>query len=330
MEGHGNDVDTGAMQALERLLHPDLRDITLSLLPLLESIPPLSEDLLPLMREMVATGGHPALPKPTVKAVEIAGIADSPGLSVHVVNCQPGARLPAVLYLHGGGFVAGTPAVELSVMQEIARDLACVVVAPQYRLAPEASFPAPVDDAEATLRWMHAEATALGIDTSRVALFGRSAGGGLAAMLSHRLRAEAELAPCVQILLYPMLDDRTGAVPGQPARPLGPMWTAQQNQFGWQALLGAATSSDAGRAAAVPGRYTDVAGTAPTWISVGTLDLFAEENLAYALRLLGAGTPVELHLIPGVWHGFDLACPDTPISRSFRENYLRALRCAFA
>ncbi|GJG89374.1 esterase [Gemmatimonadetes bacterium T265] len=277
----------------------------------------LDRDTLPEFRSAVlAAYAQLAPPGPTPPEVRtVPGPAGAPG--VRVLVYQPaatrpaGAKAPAVLYLHGGGFVVGTPDMMDAFSRALADEHGAVVVAVDYRLAPETPFPGPVEDCYAALTWLVAQADALGVDASRIAVVGHSAGGGLAAALALLARDRGVYALAGQVLIYPMLDARTGT----PAAPVDNpttgnfQWTRPMNRFGWGALGG-----DAGPDAIPPerrGHYSpalaaDVTRLSPAFIAVGSVDLFLEESVAYALRLSRAGVPVELHVYDGGVHGFDL------------------------
>jgi acetyl esterase/lipase len=159
---------------------------------------------------------------------------------------------------------------------------------------------------------------------------GESAGGGHAAMLAIAARDRGEFPLVAQILIYPMLDDRTGSTGAVPAQIGQFIWTRGSNRFGWSALLGTPAGSLRVPAGSVPARTASMAGLPPTFIGVGSIDLFVEEDMQYARRLVAAGVPTELLVIPGGYHGFDLIVPDAPQSRFFLEAWSGALRRAFA
>ncbi|MGO8793238.1 MAG: alpha/beta hydrolase fold domain-containing protein [Candidatus Sulfotelmatobacter sp.] len=190
----------------------------------------------------------------------------------------------------------------------------CLVVSVDYRLAPETHFPGSLEDNYAALRWLYTNADTLGIDRKRIAIGGESAGGGHAAALAIAARDRKEFPILFQLLIYPMLDDRTGST-----RPVPPgigefVWNATSNRFGWTSLLGVPAGSPTVPAGAVPARVENVAGLPPAFISVGAIDLFAGEDIEYGRRLLEAGVPTELHVIPGAYHGYNLLAPQTTVS----------------
>jgi triacylglycerol lipase len=226
--------------------------------------------------------------------------------------------------MHGGGFVAGSPLADGPRHLALAADLHCCIVSVDYRLAPETPFPGGVEDCYAALTWVFANADALKVDAARVGVMGESAGGGLAAALALMARDRGERMLAFQHLIYPMIDDRTGSgLNGSPY--LGEFsWTAPNNQFGWSALLCGLEGSEETSPYAAPARATDVSRLPPTFISVGALDLFLGEDLDYARRLVGAGVPVELHVYPGSFHGFDFD-PSASVSKQARRDSSAAL-----
>jgi len=188
----------------------------------------------------------------------------------------------------------------------------------EYRLAPEHPYPAPLEDCYAALTWL----TRLpAVDSARVAIGGASAGGGLAAALALLARDRGEVAPILQLLAYPMLDDRSAAKPKNLNYRL---WSPSSNRFGWAAYLG-----DADPQVAVPARRDDLSGLPPAWIGVGTHDLFLDEDLAYAERLTAAGVPCHVEVVPGAFHGFDLIAPKAQVSQAFFSSQCASLRGAF-
>jgi acetyl esterase/lipase len=215
-------------------------------------------------------------------------------------------------------------------LQGIATDCHCVVVSVDYRLAPETRYPGSLQDNYAALKWAHAHAEELGIDRSRIAVGGESAGGGHAASLAIHARDRNEVPIIFQLLIYPQLDDRTGS--SHPAPPaIGHfMWTPSANRLAWSSLLGVPAGSSKVPVSAVPARVASVAGLPPAWIGVGSIDLFVEEDMEYARRLVHAGVATELSVVRGAFHGFDLLLPDAEASQQFSASWKTALRKAFA
>jgi acetyl esterase/lipase len=203
--------------------------------------------------------------------------------------------------------------------------LRCAIYSVRYRLAPEAPHPAPLEDIYSVLAWLHANAPQLGLDPARIGIKGESGGGGLAAAAALYARDRTGPKFAFQHLIYPMIDDRTAV-----RKDLHPcvgefVWTRENNHFGWRSLLGKEPGSADVSPYAAAARAADVSGLPPTYISVGGLDLFLEENLTYADRLGRAGVPVELHVYPRAYHGFYRAV-NARVTRQAEHDTREALR----
>jgi len=242
---------------------------------------------------------------------------------VHRPASSPGP-LPALLWIHGGGYVIGSAAQDDAVCRRFADQLGIVVAAVEYRLAPEHRFPVPLHDCHDALVWLAGQPT---VDPTRVAVGGASAGGGLAAALAVLARQRAEVPLAFQLLAYPMLDDRTAERTDLDESNFR-LWNNEANRFGWQSYTGHRPGSDEVSGLAAPSRLDDLAGLPPAWIGVGTLDLFHDEDLAYARRLREAGVGCELDVVEGAFHGFDLVRAKAGVSRAFRSAQLTALGAA--
>ena len=247
----------------------------------------------------------------------VPGPAGAPAVRVLIYRpahtpTHTGNKRPAILYLHGGGFIAGRPDMMDVASSKLANDSGAVVVAVQYRLAPETPFPGPVEDCYAALAWLFAEADALGVDATRIALLGHSAGGGLAAALALLARDRGAFDLRAQFLIYPMLDPRTGTADAPTNNPVAGEfgWTRKANRYGWDAMRGGAGIPSDRISHFAPALAEDLSGLPATFVGVGSLDLFVDEDITFALRLARAGTPVAAHLYPGGIHGFD-AFPGT-------------------
>lgn len=226
---------------------------------------------------------------------------------------------PALLWIHGGGYIIGSPAQDHAQSRRFAARLGVTVAAVQYRLAPRHPYPAALEDCYTALTWL---AGLPAVDPARVAIGGASAGGGLAAALAILAHDRSEIPLAAQLLVYPMLDDRSvGAEFDNPGHRL---WTQESNRIGWSAYLGGADPE-----VAVPARRQDLSGLPPAWIGVGTLDLFHDEDLAYAARLREAGVPCDVEVVEGAFHGFDGLAPKTAVSRDFFDSQCATLRRAF-
>lgn len=273
-------------------------------------------------------------PVAAVEARSIPGPRGAPEVRLFIVGASTTQRpRPAVLYMHGGGYVSGNTASSwprYTGLQDIAKAHDCTVVSVDYRLAPETPFPGALEDNYAALKWLHANAESLGVDRTRIAVMGESAGGGHAATLSIAARDRGEIPILFQLLIYPMLDDRTGSTRDVPPHVGAFIWTRQANRFGWSSLLGVPAGSQRVPKDSVPARATNLRGLPPTYIGVGALDLFVREDIEFAERLIDAGVTTELAVAPGAYHGFFFLAPDAEISKRFSTAYNAALAKAFA
>lgn len=286
--------------------------------------------------EMVAQfkkmAGMPALPAPAPQPVErmIPGPQGAPKVRVWIVDPAPAEKnKPVLLHIHGGGYTMPDPTL-MPRIQTIGTDCQCVVASVDYRLAPETRHPGALGDNYAALKWVHTNAAELGIDPKRIAIGGESAGGGHAAMLAIHARDRKEIPIIFQLLIYPMLDDRTGITRQTPSHIGHYVWTAAANRLGWTSLLGPQAGSAKLKANGIPARVNDLAGLPPAWIGVGAIDLFVEEDMEYAQRLVQAGVATELKVVPGAYHGFDLVARESSIAKDFTVSWKTALRKAFA
>ncbi|MEE3848985.1 alpha/beta hydrolase [Gordonia sp. LSe1-13] len=231
------------------------------------------------------------------------------------------ADVPVLLWIHGGGYVFGKAQQDDEMCRRFSTDLGAVVVSVDYRLAPEHPFPAALDDCHEALGIARELA---GVDLSRIAIGGASAGGGLAAQLALRVRDLGEQAPVLQLLVYPMLDDRTGSDGPADNESRFRVWNSSSNRYGWTSYLG-----DAVPEVVAPARRDDLADLPPAWIGVGDLDLFYDEDLAYAEQLRAAGVTCDVEVINGAFHGFDLVTATAPVSKEFFRMQVAAVRKAF-
>ncbi len=235
----------------------------------------------------------------------------------------------ALLWIHGGDLVVGHPEQDHELCSGLADQLEIAVLSVDYRLAPDHPFPASHDDCYAALRWLRHHAAALGVDPDRIAVGGASAGGGLAATVAQH--AHDDRSPVAfQLLVYPMLDDRTTLRPRD--RRLGRIaFTPAMNRYGWSSYLGRRPSfADPGRYAAAS-RRSNLSGLPAAWIGVGSLDLVHDEAVSYAHRLQDAGVACQLHVEPGMYHGADVGLSASVSSmRLFRERMATALGAGLA
>jgi acetyl esterase/lipase len=235
--------------------------------------------------------------------------------------------LPALLWIHGGGYVLGSADENDPEVKAFVSEAGCVAVSVNYRLAPETPYPGAVEDCYAALKWLYTHVAELGVDPNRIAIGGGSAGGGLAAALGLLARDRGEVPLIFELLIYPMLDDRT-VTADDPHPYTGEFgWTREVNHFGWKSLLGHEPGTGDVSPYAAPARAESLAGLPPTYINVGAIDLFLEEDIEYARRLMRAGVPTELHVYPGAYHGFP-GIPQAQVTQAFYRDMFNALRRA--
>lgn len=251
-----------------------------------------------------------------VRGVEVAAVNGDVTVRIHrprVVR-RPG---PALLWIHGGGTLMGTAAQEDRFCRKLVNFTDVTVVAVDHRLAPEHPFPTPLEDCYAALLWLSRQSW---VDTTRIAVGGASAGGGFTAALAQLAfdRGDVELA--LQMMVYPMLDDRTGTGAGSQRRV---MWTGRDNQLAWRWYLAGADPETV-----APARRADLTGMPPAWIGVGSGDLFHDECRAYSDRLRQAGVAVHEEIAEGAFHAFDLIAPNAAVSQRFFASQCRAIRSA--
>jgi triacylglycerol lipase len=303
------------------LVDPELR-------PLLEVFPTVrfSAETLADIRGRRFPMPPPDTSTTTLEHLSVPGL--TAGTVVDLLVYRPKAAtapVGCVYHIHGGGYVIGAAKDQEAAHRALAAELGCAIVSVDYRLAPETVFPGAIWDCYAGLAWTFGHAGELGIDPARIGVMGESAGGGLAAALALMARDKDEYRLAFQHLIYPMLDDRTCVRP-EPHPHTGEfIWTAHNNRFGWSSLLGCAPGGEDVSAYAAAARADDLTELPPTYISTGALDLFLEEDLDYARRLMRAGVTVELHVYPGAFHVFDLA-PTAKVAQQARRDSLEALR----
>lgn len=306
-----------------------------ALAPLLDLTPsaPLNAETLPLIRasrnEMaLAAASDTNFPDVAVSEHFAPGAAGSPDVRLLVYTPkETTSPAPGFLWIHGGGYVMGSADSDNERVKGFVHEVGCVAVSVDYRLAPETTHPGPVEDCYAALKWLHTNAESLGVDRSAIAIGGASAGGGLAAALTLLARDRGETPIAFQLLIFPMIDDRTVST-SDPHPYTGEfVWTPETNRFGWSALLGHEPGQADVSPYAAAARAERLEGLPPAYISVGALDLFLDEDMDYARRLMRAGVPTELHVYPGAYHGYQ-AIPDAWMSQAEQRNGVDALRRA--
>lgn len=316
---------------LTKLLDPELKG---PIKMMLSQMPPMSFDDIPAARaaskQMMAAMKEqmPDIPGVTAEDRTVPGPEDSPDVTVRIYRPEKQAgRLPALLWIHGGGYMFGDIDQEDFTAKRFASAAECVVVSVDYRLAPEHPYPAPLEDCYAAFKWLSAHADELGIDRSCIAIGGASAGGGLASGLAILARDRAEVKTIFQLLVYPMIND-CNIAPACDVLPETLFWTRENNMIGWRSYLGCEPGGEGISCYAAAFRAIHLEGLPPAYITVGDLDLFSQEDIEYSRRLIEAGVPAELHVYPGGCHAFDMIVPAADISKRFTTDIHRALKRA--
>jgi acetyl esterase/lipase len=252
-------------------------------------------------------------PNPNVTSEDrmVPGPAGAPDIKVRVYRpVDATGTLPGIYYIHGGGMILGDLDGEDAVAASICEHADVVVVSVEYRLAPEHPYPAPVEDCYAGLVWMAGHAAELGFDPDRLAVYGGSAGGGLTIAITMLARDRGGPTIRFQMPIYPMIDDRNETPSSHEITDVG-LWDlgdGKADQY------------------AAPARAENLAGLPPTFIDVGTVDLFRDEDIAFAQRLMQAGVPTELHVNPGSYHAAEVFAPDCALSQRIWTRRFEALR----
>ena len=250
----------------------------------------------------------------------IPGFDGGPEVSVRVFRPKDSpAPMPAIVHIHGGGFVVGNLDSEHVGAGVNALSTGALVVSVDYRLAPEHPYPAGLHDCYAALVYLAENAAALGVDPARIALSGASAGGGLAAAIALLARDLSGPAVCFQLLHIPELDDRL-ETPSMTRFVDSPLWNRPLAVKSWQYYLGPMYGRDDVPIYAAPARATDLSGLPPAYISTAENDPLRDEGILYALGLLQAGVSVELHQFPGTFHGSALVASAAITKRAQRES----------
>jgi acetyl esterase len=277
--------------------------------------------------EQLSCTPHESASRVDIRQTMIPGPdAEVPVLVHRRAVAEPAA--PGLLYIHGGGFVMSDLRLFSGTVLRVADELGVVVVAVEYRLAPEHPFPAPLEDCYAVLSWMIDNAAELGIDPARVGVLGESAGGGLAAGLALLARDRGGPRLCFQFLEVPELDDRLGT-PSMRAHHNAPLWDQTGLVFGWRCYLGVEPGSAGVSPYAAPGRAENLAGLPPACVVVSQFDPLRDEGIAYAQQLMLTGIPTELHCYAGTLHDSSLI-EHAAVTRRMRADQLAALRRGLA
>jgi len=259
----------------------------------------------------------------------VSGSVNSPEVPVRIYRPENYSdALPALLWIHGGGYVMGSIETADYVIKQLVESVGCVVVSVEYRLAPEHPFPAAIDDCYSALQWLFSHADELGVDKSRIAIGGVSAGGGLAACLAIMVRDRSEIPVMFQILMCPMLDERSETHSSYSITDPR-VWNRDCNLRGWEAYLGQKIGDRKVSPYAAAARADDLRNLPPAYISVGSLDLFIDENIHYNQRLIQAGVPAEMHIFSGAFHAFEFQVLSAQISLRAWAMHYEILKQAF-
>jgi acetyl esterase/lipase len=285
----------------------------------------------PALRASLSAPPSPDPPPPATAWADhqAPGWGDDPAVTVRVFGPADPSEVarPCVYWIHGGGYTYGSAFQPEPRVQRWVDQLGCVVASPEYRLAPEHRFPAPLDDCYAGLLWLSRHAEQLGVDATRIVVGGPSAGGGLAAGLCLLARDRGEVDVAYQMLIYPTLDDRDRTPSSHLATVICPR---ELVVLSWRCYLGTEPGGPDVSAYAAPARADDLAGLPPTFVGVGTRDVLRDEAIEYGRRLMEAGVPTELHVYPGVPHGFEIFAPRARLSVRFEGDIDDALRRAWS
>jgi acetyl esterase/lipase len=310
----------------ESRINPELRE----LLPTLpqekfsrEELPQIRAESEKAFGRMRPDGGEA---KCSVYNKMVPGPEGEPDVRVRIYEpFKKSPSLPGILYIHGGGYIIGSPEMTETACVQLVAEIDCVVVSVDYRLAPENPFPAPLEDCYAALRWLSENASELGVDARRLAVTGSSAGGGLTAALALLARDRKGPPITLQLPLCPMIDERN-ITPSSREFTDPRVWSREKNLFGWQMYLGPMYGGEVSPYAA-PSRAVNLAGLPPAYIYVGELDALRDETIEYVTRLLQAGVPTEFHIYPGCYHSFEMAA-QAEISRRAKSDLMHAIRRA--
>ncbi len=315
------------LEQYQAFMDPELRAAFEQMLPLFLNMPEDPVAVRKLMEELPLPEWQQS-ERVLVEDRHVPGPVGAPAVPVRIYTpLTRTGTLSGLFWIHGGGFTAGNPEQDDALCERIVEEVGCAIVSVDYRLAPEHPFPAAPEDCYAALRWMAASAADLGIDPAQIAIGGASAGGGLAAAVALMARDRKEVPLIFELLIYPCLDDRHITSSSKAIAARGMLWERESSQRGWKAYLGSNQQGEVSPYAA-PARVADVTGLPPTYIMIGELDLMRDESIEYAMRLMQADIPTQLHVYPGAFHGFDLLATSAALSQRAISEYIDALKHA--
>lgn len=311
------------------LIHPDVREPLEQLLAVIpggfNSIPDIVQRRA-TVTQLLAALEIPLNPNVTSEDRTVPGPEGAPDITVRIYRpVDATGTLPGIYFIHGGGMILGDIDGEDAVATQICEQVDAVVVSVEYRLAPEHPYPAPVEDCYAGLVWMARHASELRFAPDHLAVYGGSAGGGLTIATSMLARDRGFPALRFQMPIYPMIDDRNETPSSHEITDIG-LWDRAGNIEAWKWYLGDGNPDQY----AAPARAEDLTGLPPTFIDVGTVDLFRDEDITFAMRLMQAGVPTELHVNPGAYHAAEVFAPECELSGVIWARRIEALRRALA
>lgn len=287
----------------------------------LSDIPALQRD----MDELAATMATAFPPDERVE-IRTLQVSRDDGTSLAVRLFEPDCadqEHPALLWCHPGGQVMGGAEGDDQYLAALSLTLECVVAAVDYRLAPQ--YPAPSGAEDVLLSYHHLIDRRTDLRLGRVGIAGASGGGAVAASAALMIRDSGFVEPSLLSLSCPMLDDRNETASSHEIVDIG-IWDRQENEYAWAAVLGSRVGSDEVDPYSAAGRATDLSGLPPSFVAVGQYDLFRDEDLDFARRLISAGVPTDLHLYSGAFHAFDRFAPNSQITASFEQTWHAFLR----
>jgi len=266
-------------------------------------------------------GNTPVNPDISIRDFKIPGLKNAPEITLRVYTPKNSADLnPGIYNIHGGGMILGNVAMDDGISTTLALKFHAVVVSVEYRLAPENPYPAAVEDCYAGIVWMAKNANMLKIDPERLIVFGGSAGGGLTLATSLMARDHHYPKIAYQMALYPMIDDRNTSESSRQVTNVG-IWDRLPNIEAWNWYLGGKPADGY----AAPARAKSLKGLPPTFIDVGEVDLFRDEDIDFAKKLLEAGVSTEFHVHPGAFHASEIFVPTAQLSKRIWEIRFSAL-----
>lgn len=298
-----------ALAALPRSANGSLLDLT---------------DIPALRKNLAAAAAQLPAPEPDPRAAVTTHVVTRPdGTKLDVVLFRPRDApepAPALAWFHAGGQVIGSAHEDAEYHAGLALALNCVVAAVDYRLAPETSAPGAAEDGYLAYTSLLEHAGELGIDPARIGIAGASGGGAPAAATALMIRDRGGVAPCLLALSYPMLDDRNDTPSSHQIIDLG-VWDRRENLLAWSAVLGERAGTDDVDAYSAPGRAMVLHDLPETFVAAAQYDVFRDENIAFASRLLAAGVPVELHVYPHAFHAWDRFAPQAGLTKTFERTW---------